>query len=993
MKRKTFITIAGVTLFVLLIISSGAMADVDPCLSPANPVVAENCLTGNDPSEWDISGAGDLSIQGFATDISVDQGETVSFKIKTDATSYHIDIYRLGYYGGMGARKVAGPINVLSPPSQPACLSDTGTGLLDCGNWTESASWPVPVNATSGIYLAKLVRDDGTPGASHIVFIVRDDNGGSDILFQTSDTTWQAYNRYGGNSLYTGSASNPPVGRAHKVSYNRPFTTRDAPTEDWLFNAEYPMVRWLERNGYDVSYFTDVDTDRLGTELLEHKVFLSVGHDEYWSAAQRANVEAARNAGVHLGFFSGNEIYWKVRWENSVDGSNTPYRTLVCYKEGTLGEINCGGKCDPLPNVWTGLWRDGCPPTYAPNDGCRPENELSGQISWVGSTGAIVVPEAYSNHPFWRNTTIADLLPGQSATLASGTLGYEWNPYQAQYGSFYPPGIVWLSNTSLSGQTHHLSLYQHASGAKVFGAGTVQWSWGLDSNHDRGSSPEDVRMQQATVNLLGLMGVQPTTLQLNLVQFVPCVPDCTGRVCGDDGCGGSCGSCTPGVTTCNALGQCVACDPNRCAGRECGDDNCGGTCGTCPPTETCQEATGMCEPPSCPCSLWNDSTMPADVTHGDTHAIEVGVRFQTEVDGYITGIRFYKTSLNNGAHVGHLWANDGTLLGTVTFAGETASGWQEAMFDSPIPVTANTTYVASYNTPVGQYAIDEYYFAKENDFITFPLRALADGVAGGSNGIYVYSATPAFPTATWHASNYWVDVVFDVTAVDLQPPTVLTRTPSAGASGVSTTTTVRATFSEPVQQATITFELRDPGSNLVPSTVSYDAPTRTASLSPNAELNASTSYTATVSGVRDLAGNIMTAPNTWSFTTGAPPPPPPDEGPGGPILVIASSSNPFTRYYAEILRAEGLNYFTVTDISLVTQAVLDQHEVVILGEMSLSAAQVTLFTNWVNAGGNLIAMRPDKQLAGLLGLTRRWIDTLKCLSVGEHSLWPWRRDR
>ena len=135
----------------------------------------------------------------------------------------------------------------------------------------------------------------------------------SDLLFQTSDTTWQAYNHYGGNSLYAGS----PAGRAYKVCYNRPFTTRGDAGEDWVFNTEYPMVRWLERNGYDVSYSTGVDTDRLGAELLEHKAFLSVGHDEYWSGAQRANVEAARDAGVNLAFFSGNEVFWKTRWERA----------------------------------------------------------------------------------------------------------------------------------------------------------------------------------------------------------------------------------------------------------------------------------------------------------------------------------------------------------------------------------------------------------------------------------------------------------------------------------------------------------------------------------------------------------------------------------------------------------------------------------------------------------------------------------------------------
>ncbi len=170
----------------------------------------------------------------------------------------------MGYYGGDGARQVATvqPTATCRRPSPPAC-TDAATGLIDCGNWAESASWAVPSDAVSGIYFAKLVREDAPRGASHIVFIVRDDDGNSDLLFQTSDTTWQAYNQYGGNSLYVGGPGTDP-GRAYKVSYNRPFTTRGTAPEDSLFNAEYPMVRWLERNGYDVSYFTGVDTDRFG---------------------------------------------------------------------------------------------------------------------------------------------------------------------------------------------------------------------------------------------------------------------------------------------------------------------------------------------------------------------------------------------------------------------------------------------------------------------------------------------------------------------------------------------------------------------------------------------------------------------------------------------------------------------------------------------------------------------------------------------------------
>ncbi len=289
------------------------------------------------------------------------------------------------------------------------------------------------------------------------------------------------------------------------------------------------MVRWLEANGYDVSYFTGVDSDRRGAEIKDHKVFLSVGHDEYWSAGQRTNVESARNdlvKPVHLAFFSGNEVFWKTRWEASIDSSNTPFRTLVCYKE-----THAGAKIDPLPNVWTGTWRD--PRFSPPADGGRPENALTGTIYTVNGerNDSIAVPEANGKMRFWRNTNIAALAPGATATLPAGTLGYEWDE-ELDNGS-RPAGVVRLSSNTVTGvpllqdhgstyatgtATHRMTLYRYSSGALVFGVGTVQWSWGLDNNHDRGAGvPTDLRMRQATVNLLADMGVQPVTLQNDLV--------------------------------------------------------------------------------------------------------------------------------------------------------------------------------------------------------------------------------------------------------------------------------------------------------------------------------------------------------------------------------------------------------------------------------------------------------------------------------------------
>ncbi|MQA29460.1 MAG: hypothetical protein GEU82_06425 [Luteitalea sp.] len=565
----------------------------DPCATPANRIIAENCKPGNDSTEWDINGYGDPTIQGFPTEMSVLPNETINFKIETPATRYRVDVFRMGYYGGKGARKIATlqPVTAL-PQVQPECVHDYATRLYDCGNWAVSATWRVPADAVSGVYVARAVREDagGTwrvdngldpapkppvtphayganglgklrnalkePRASHMVFVVRDDTGRSAVIFQTADESWQAYNRYGLGNSYSGltpaGEATGQANRAYKVSYNRPITNRETGSVNQLFNAEYPMIRWLERNGYDVSYFTGVDADRRGEELKEHKLFLSVGHDEYWSGNQRKNVEAARDeAGVNMAFLSGNEVFWKTRFENSVDGTNTPYRTMAIYKEThtritPTGELQPGRKIDPLPDVWTGTWRDSSP--FNP-EGPQPENALTGTIFTVNAyrNDPLVVTGRYAGNRFWRNTEVARLKPDQSLALAKGILGHEWD--EDLDNGFRPTGIIHLSETTVDGvqyiqdfgsvydsgtATHHLTLYRAKSGALVFGAGTVQYTWGLDNFHDNATGvPADranrysIRvgidqtgpsraMQQATVNLFADMAVQPANLQNDL---------------------------------------------------------------------------------------------------------------------------------------------------------------------------------------------------------------------------------------------------------------------------------------------------------------------------------------------------------------------------------------------------------------------------------------------------------------------------------------------
>ena len=444
--------ILAVLLSLLSLVNARPAAAASPCGPPVTSVIAcENTLPGDPTSDWQVSGIGDSTIQGFATSMSVNVGETENFKINTPASSYHIDILRLGYYQGNGARKVVSAMlpTVSLPQSQPACKNDTApTGLIDCGNWAVSASWTVPSNAVSGFYLAHLVRND-TGGSSLIPFVVRNDTSHSDILYQTSDETMEAYNTYGGNSLYSCTVNCPPGSPeaykgADKVSYNRPWhTPLDDQGRSWFMYAEYPMIRFLEANGYDVSYTSGYDVATRGSLLLNHKTFLSSAHDEYWSGDQRANVKAARDAGVNLAFFSGNEVFWKTRWESSIDGSSTAGRTLVTYKE-----THYDAPTDPQdPPTWTGTYMD--PRFSPPADGGQPQNALTGQLFAVNAgTTDITVPASYSKLRFWRNTRVASLASGQSATLDSGvgTLGYEWD-VDADNG-FRPAGLMDMSSTT-----------------------------------------------------------------------------------------------------------------------------------------------------------------------------------------------------------------------------------------------------------------------------------------------------------------------------------------------------------------------------------------------------------------------------------------------------------------------------------------------------------------------------------------------------------------
>ena len=881
--------------------------------SCANPIVCENELPGTPPSDWDITNGEGSTIQGFSDPFSVNVGGSINFKISSPATAYAIDIYRMGYYGGDGARLVASITpNIAVSQSQPACNSNTTTGLVDCGNWGVSATWNVPTTAVSGVYFAHIYRTDGTSDENQIPFVVTNNASTSDILFMTSDETWQAYNDWGGNSLYTGTTTGSPwccsqldPQRAVQVSYNRPFATRFDTSygEDYFFYAEFPMIEFLEENGYNVSYVSQSDVSAPGAASMieQHKVFMNTGHSEYWDAGDRSNVTAARNAGVNLAFFTGNTMWWKTRWANSQYG-NEAYRTLVTYKESLDSTQD-----DPSdPPTWTGEWRD--PRFSPPGDGGQPENALTGQLWMVNCCSySDTVPAAYSKLQIWRNTAVANLQSGQTYTMPGETLGYEWD--EPVDNGFQPPGEINMSKTcedvdqllvdpvedlTTGNACNSMTLYRASSGALVFDAGTVQWAWGLNSNHDGDAkNPPDPAMQQATVNLFADMGVQPATLMSGLVagsapkDTAPPKSTITSP---------SSGATFTNASTVTVSGTATDSGGGVVAGVEVSTD--GGS--TWHPVTTMSPANtsvtwsytwsvagngpvtilsratdddGNMETPGpgvsvtvgCPCSLFGNNYTPSVPSADDTASYELGMKFQSTVSGWVAGVRFYKGAGNDGTHTGSLWSSSGQLLATGTFTNETASGWQSMLFPDPVQISANTTYVVSYWDPDGHYSDDADVFDWQLN--TPPLIGVqADYMsATGGNGLYALGG-PNFPTSTYEGTSYGVDVIFDTAQPPGAPPVVSNVTPYPGSSSNPTNNALTATFSKPVVPSTTSFVVKDTSGNTVPGSVTFDTTDTVATFTPTNPLAADTTYNATVSGAQDQFGQAMT-PYTYSFTT------------------------------------------------------------------------------------------------------------------------------
>lgn len=302
-------------------------------------------------------------IEAYASHTSLRGGETLDVHVSTEPVNkYAVNIYRMGYYGGNGARlmRSIGPLQGTAEPTP----KDGTRNLLEC-NWKVGFKIEIPKDWLSGVYLGKLATLPATGGQyldlemsneSYFTFIVRDDRK-ADLLFQSSDMTWLAYNRWPQwRSMYDlgtapWGASNRAIG--YDVGFDRPyglfwngfpagFNALTNGSGEFLM-TEFPLAFWLEKEGYDVTYISNVDTHADGKGLLRGRVFLSVGHDEYWTMQMFENVTKARDAGVNLAFLSGNAISGVVELLPSAGG--VPNRVMRRAGRSFQGEEQLmGGK-------------------------------------------------------------------------------------------------------------------------------------------------------------------------------------------------------------------------------------------------------------------------------------------------------------------------------------------------------------------------------------------------------------------------------------------------------------------------------------------------------------------------------------------------------------------------------------------------------------------------------------------------------------------------
>lgn len=464
-----------------------------------NPIQVENALPGT--TSWERTDYG--GIQLYGTQISGAPGDEIDLHVSS-TSRYRIVVYRMGWYSGAGARQVA---------CLPACDQDeqghVQTGADPMTVQPQRANWPVTdvlhtdPQWTSGYYLVEAVATNtsslGRIGETYFVLHQPSDQTPSQILVQAPVNTWEAYNNWGGRSLY-----NFPLPRAYRVSFERPWGDQ-AQTPLWW---EYQLVRFLEREGYDVSYQTDIETDANPGSLLQHRLVMDAGHDEYWTQAMRDAFDAAAAGGTNLAFMGANNGYWNVNYEDSS-------QTIFTYKS-TFDP-------NPDPAQKTAMFREIGRPE------CALEGVANDTLVTLDHPLDYLVTADGASDSWLANTGL------RAGSRVAGVVGREHDELSTSGLGCSHPGLKVLFHYDGGGidQNADSVRFTAPSGARIFASGAMQFSWALDDWRSEGrigppnpstpwrGIPADPRIQQFARNMLDDL----TRPQPPLTVYREAVPD------------------------------------------------------------------------------------------------------------------------------------------------------------------------------------------------------------------------------------------------------------------------------------------------------------------------------------------------------------------------------------------------------------------------------------------------------------------------------------
>jgi hypothetical protein len=445
-------------------------------------IEGENTQPGS--AGWKITdGADNHEIEGYADRTSITPGQAITLFVSTVAPSFHVEVYRMGYYQGFGGRLVA--VSGNTPGGvQAAPLFTPGINMVEAP-WSPSlvlatGSWP------EGDYLLKLVASTGKQ--RYVPLTVRNDASPAPFVVINAVTTWQAYNMWGGYNLYGGGGDGAYGHRSRTVSFDRPYSLGQG-AGDFL-GLEYPLVSLIESLGLDVTYVTDVDLQQQPNPLVRHKAVISPGHDEYYSLGMRQALEQARDRGVNLAFFGANAVFRHIRLDASPLG---PDRHEIDYKSAREDPLNGKDNADVTVN-----WRD------PPNN--QPESQLIGDF--------------YQCNPVQADMVVVDpdnwLFQGTRATAGQklpNVVGSEYDRYDRSVPG--PPNVEIVTHSPLhcGGRADFAdaTYYSAASGAGVFATGTIDWVGNMDT-HCQAPNCAGRVLGRVTENLLAAFGTGPAGL-------------------------------------------------------------------------------------------------------------------------------------------------------------------------------------------------------------------------------------------------------------------------------------------------------------------------------------------------------------------------------------------------------------------------------------------------------------------------------------------------